>query len=378
MTANIAKRLAWFAPAWLVLFFALASSAAAQSARVPIQEQAGKLFVTVNVNGVVVDAMVDSGSQFSLLDKGFAKAVGVATEGRFSGSGFGGRVSGAWSKGVSLSLGGAAVAGSRPAVVDLAPLSRTHGRPIQAVLGREIFDRYVVDIDFEQHSLALFPREGFRPPMGTRAVSLFPAKSGMTMEVSVEGGPPLSVLIDLGSDVPLILSPGPAAHRLLDGRAASTAWLGGFGSGGAGQVATARQVFVGGETVAAVPVIVAPHGLSGDGNLGLPVLSRFRLYLDYAGGRAWLGPGPALVVPFYKDFTGFNGYVDGQVLRVLHVARGGPAARAGWRPGEVVTAINGQPAAVGNVGAAFARPGTVITFTMANGENRQLLLAEYY
>ena len=45
-----------------------------------------------------------------------------------------------------------------------------------------------------------------------------------------------------------------------------------------------------------------------DGNLGLPVLQRFQMTLDFGGRKMWLAPGPNLAAPFARDRveTGMN------------------------------------------------------------------------
>jgi S1-C subfamily serine protease len=66
------------------------------------------------------------------------------------------------------------------------------------------------------------------------------------------------------------------------------------------------------------------------------------------------------------------------VLRILYVARGGPAEKAGFKAGEVVTAIDGQPAAAANAALTGAPAGRVVDFTLAGGAHRRLTLADYY
>lgn len=368
---------------FLVLTATALSSTGAQAAepvRLPFQILSGKIFTSAVVNGVQADVMLDSGAALSSLDAAFARRLGVRS---MPGARFGGLQGGRWggmAGKVTIAVAAAVFDLSRIAVIDYADLANSLQRPFQAVLGREFFDRYVVDFDFEGRVLTLLARDGFQAPPGSRSALLYPKDGRLTVDLAVEGGPPLRALVDLGSDAPLILSPGPAnARGLLRGRPTSTAQLGGLGRASIGKVATVTSLDLAGVTLRRVPIQVTPRSIGFDANLGLPILRRFRLFLDFAGRRMWLIPGKDVAAPFIKDYTGLSGDIDGAILRISHVAPGGPAERAGWRDGDIVTAINGQAAGIANgaLGDA-AGPGTVVTFTMANGEKRALTLAEYY
>lgn len=353
---------------------------AAEPARLPFQMLSGKIFTTVSINGVKVEALVDSGAAISALDQAFAKQIGIRSLPGALFTGVQGGRMGGMSGPVTLEAGGARVELKRTAVIDYGDFSAGFQRPFQAVLGREIFDRFVADFDFTAQTLSLHPRDEFTAPAGVAAVALFPVKDRMTADIVVESGAPLRALIDLGSEAPLILSPGPAtARRLLEGRTVSTTDLGGYGRTVVAKVATVRTLALGGVVFRDVPIQVAPRSIGFDANLGLPVLKRFRLWLDFGGRRMWLAPGADVTAAFLKDRTGLSGRIDGAVLRITHVAKGGPAERVGWRAGDVVTAIDGEAAAFANgrLGPG-AKPGQVVTFTMAAGETRRLVLADYY
>jgi predicted metalloprotease with PDZ domain len=92
----------------------------------------------------------------------------------------------------------------------------------------------------------------------------------------------------------------------------------------------------------------------------------------------WAAPGPNLAYPLPKDRTGLNGYLTGGALKILHVARGGPAERAGFKAGEMVVAIDGETAVTANARLAGAQPGRTLDFTLADGSHRRLTLADYY
>ena len=335
----------------------------------------GKIFAPIEVNGTQVEAIIDSGSEVSAIDAEFAGAQQVRTQGRFSGVGLQGRVTGAWAQGVSMSIARQPLTVSRVAVLDYKGLARQLSRPVEAVIGRDLFDQYAVGIDFDDKIISL-GASGTLAGEGPH-VSLTPRRGRMSVPISVEGGQPLEALLDLGNDLPLILSPSPGTRRLLLARPTSTTLLGGYGGASVAQVATARQIAIGSAALSGVPVHVPRRSIGFDANLGLPILQQFSPIIDFAAARLVLGvrrvqPG------FRKNLTGLDGYLDGPVLRITHVAPGSPAARAGFRAGDGVTEINGEAAPIGNGHVAEALAGQTVEFTMAGGAKRRLTLAEYY
>lgn len=357
--------------------FGLAAPARAQN-RVPFQTHSNKIFVPVFVNGTPVEAILDSGASASGLDRAFAAQLGVRGRGRFRINGLQGAAAGAWAQGVSLAVAGLSIPEPRVAVLDLSAFARVFQRPVEAVLGRDLFDRFVVEVDHVGKTLGLHPRQGFSPPAGARTVALTPLRDLMTAPVAIEGGPALQAVVDLGNDSPLIVSPGPArALRLLEGRRISTVAMGGYGEVSTGRVVTARRVGLGGVEFRDVPVQVAGRSIGFEANLGLPILSRFHNWFDFGGRRLSLAPNPGPAAPFHKDRTGMNGFIEDGRLKIIHVARGGPAEAGGWRAGDQVIAIDGQPPERANYSLSD-EAGRTVEFTMADGTRRRLVLADYY
>lgn len=355
----------------------LAPPVRAQS-RVPFQTHSGKIFAPVRINGTPVEAILDSGASASGIDRAFAAQLGVRGGRRFRINGLQGSAGGAWAEGVSVSVAGRSIPEPRVGVLDLSGFARAFQRPVEAVLGRDLFDRFVVEVDHLGKTMALHDRQDFTPPAGARLVRLTAIRDLMTAPVTIEGSLPFQAVVDLGNDSPLILSPGPArALRLLDGRPSSTVAMGGYGELSAGRIVTARTLGLAGTDFRDVPIQIASRSIGFDANLGLPILSRFHNWFDFGGARMFLAPtlGPAAF--FHKDRTGMNGYIENGRLKIIHVARGGPAEAGGWRAGDQVIAIDGQPPERANYSLSD-EAGRTVEFTMADGTKRRLVLADYY
>lgn len=91
--------------------------------------------------------------------------------------------------------------------------------------------------------------------------------------------------------------------------------------------------------------------------------------------RGWIGVESTALTP---DLAESLGAASAQGVIITGVLNGGPAARAGMRPGDVVTRINGRPirtVAELRAGITALRPGTVATFTaLRQGQNVEMQL----
>ncbi len=359
----------------------LAGPALAQPRRIPFEFSHDKIFVPVFIGDQPVQAMLDSGSQFTGMDAAFAAHAGIAETGRrITLRGVQHTLSGRMTRLAAVAVGGTALGGLDAVVLSYESLSLAVGRPVEMALGVDFFRRFVVEIDFQTQTLALHERAAFVPPPRVPATALTARGEMMTVPIAFPGGITVLALIDTGSAPPLILSPMPAAKLGLFKGKTSTAPLGGVGGASVVKTASAPNLGVGGAAFRDVPVQAASRSLGVEANLGLGLLSRFHLYFDFAGSRAWFAPpaSAAIPPPFKRDYLGVYGPVEGETIRVTHVSPGSPAAAAGFRAGEIVTAINGEPAATANRAHKDAPAGTVLTLTLKDGRTRTVTLARYY
>jgi predicted aspartyl protease len=367
------------------LAFAPRAFAQAAPLRMPMRVTKGKIFIDVTLNGRPVEAMVDSGASYSGVDLALAALLGIEARGRrVALRHVHGSSSGRWAEGVILSVGG--VARTRPMLVtDFSLLTASVLHPITVLLGADFLAAYVAEFDFEAGSLTLHARTGFTPPQDARLLPLTRPRglagegTPMTAPIVVEGTT-LQALVDTGSQSPLIVSPSVARRlKLLSGRRVSTSPIGGIGGTATGRITSLKGLALGRQAFLDVPVQVTARDLSRvDANLGLEVLSRFRLWLDLGGGRMWLAP-RAGQPPFQRNLIGFFGLPDGdEAIRVTFVAEDSPADAAGLRDGDVITRIDGKPANVAQQALADAPAGTRLALTLASGQTRNLTLAPYY
>ncbi len=338
----------------------------------------------ITINGKPAEAWLDSGAGASVVDAAFAKQIGLSLGTPIKAHGVAGEVSDVRLAQADLTAGDLSMAGRRVVVMDLSAVQRMVQRPVQVLLGRDVFDQAIVDIDFAAHRIELLPREGFVPPPGA-PVLLKPSGDLRSVPIVV-AGVAMPAILDLGNAGGLLIDKEFADHyRLLDGRPVSTN-LGVGADGAREELQTGLDhVQVGGVTLDGVPTTATPNLSSkAPANVGLQVLSRFHLTIDFAGDRIWMTPyADAASRPFRKNRAGLVLIPQQGRLVVDHVAKGSPAERAGWKKGEAIAAIDGRP-----VPAGFAAEeaslwvtgpaGRTVTLTLADGRTRQLVLADYY
>jgi len=368
-----------------ILGSAAPPAAAQAAAAIPFEfVQERQILLPITVNGVAAEAWLDSGASATVLDAAFARRLHLPLHGRVRARGVSGRVPGVRLSHVDLEAANLSFEHRRVAVMDLSTISAAVQRPVQVILGRDVFDEAVVEIDFQTQTMAFLPRDTFQP---AAAAPVPLSRSGDLRSLPmVIAGAPTEAILDLGNAGGLLIDRDFADSRgLLAGRRVSTQLSVGADGAQEGALVSLDGVEVGGLSLDGVPTVAAAELAShAPANVGLAVLSRFHLTIDFAGDRIWLKPYPgATEAPFRKNRSGLGLAPDQGRLRVTHVGAGSPAEAAGWRVGEAIVAIDGQPIAADYIAGPQSRwntapAGSVVTLSMADGSQRRLTLGDYY
>lgn len=222
------------------------------------------------------------------------------------------------------------------------------------VIGKSIFDRYVVDIDFEKSVLSLYEVGSFQA-RGFESVPMMLASGIPTVEAKVENenGEKIAVrlVVDLGAGHALSLQPETKRLKL---PAKTIPAVVGRGVQGEveGRIGRVRNLRLGPFTLPSTVssfagkeagTTCAGLGTGADGNLGNQVLRRFRVVMDYSRQRVLLSPQPGYDRPFEHNMAGLvlRPRRDGS-LSVRTVMEGSSAAEASIAPGDRIVAIDGQ------------------------------------
>lgn len=342
-----------------------------------------RLFIPVSVEGRTVDAMLDSGAEVTVVDRAFAEEIGLTGQGGVTAIGTGGSETVSIARGFDVRLGGAELKGVTVAVMDLSAIAQALGRPVPVLLGKEMMNQAITDIDFAARRIRLVAPEAFVPPPGTVELPLTPVKGLRAVPVAIEDGPTVLAMFDLGNGSPLALFPGYAAEaRLTEGRRVSAVMAGGVGGAAPAALFNLSRLSIGGHVFENVPATLRPaDGVwardDAAANVGLPIFSRFRLMIDFGGDRLFLQPGPDLARPLARDRSGLNTVVRDGKRVVRFVAPGSPAEAGGWKAGDVIVDIDGGGIDPENHWGEAAA-GRTVTLTLEGGERRALTLADYF
>jgi membrane-associated protease RseP (regulator of RpoE activity) len=361
-------------------------SGTVSKSRIPFDMPGGRhILVNATINGLPTSIILDSGVRNLVLSTSIVARLHLAPLDSVTGIGVSGYAQGVTVTPPTIGIGSFVIHPAIATAFNLDAVSAAIGLPIAAVIGRDVFEHFMVDIDFPRKELTL-DRSSAEWADDEIVLPLIPTPGGTrSIPISIEGGPRVQATFDLGSDSPLLLSPAYATERgLLHGRAHSTALGAGVEGTVLSDVTMLRSVGLGPEQVHDIPVeIPRQWNRSTTAVIGLPVLERFSLRVDFRGNAVGMRPvEAALREPFQKDRSGLGPVRDGNSLRIIHIAPGSPAETAGLKAGDVIVAINGRKLD----DAYFAtRPkegskpaGTHFELTLATGRIVSFILKDYY
>jgi predicted aspartyl protease len=255
------------------------------------------VIVDVVVNGVRARALLDSGAQSSVVDRGLAQRLALPVSAIAPVLAFG--VSGApqigRSAAMDLQAGALRLHGLRAAMLDLAPIAAASGRPFDMIIGQDVLRTVVADVDFPNGRLAFHDPERHVLPPGALASPARTEGRELLVPITVESAR-LEVVLDTGASGALALSPEAARTAgLLDGRPVRSAPSITFGGLSQDRVVRARTLgFAGAEHTGVRVHIYSPAqgARVPTGLLGVEVLEGFRTIIDLGRGRLHLLPGP--------------------------------------------------------------------------------------
>ena len=359
---------------------------AARSQTIPFELFRGnRIVVEARLNGHQTDVLLDTGASVTTIDSTYARFIGLPHGLKIAGHGAGGVVDAELVSGLSLQIGGIRLEKLNAGVLDLGAVSRSIGRPIHVVVGRDFFNSAVVSIDWAASRINVRSHDVFRPAPAATQVLLSRNGPFNTIPVSVAGASPINALLDLGSGAALTLPPTYWA-----GRDELTALRYAAGrSGGVGGLHPARSVLVPEVTLAGkkfenVPASLAEVGNDHDptqmANVGIGLLKEFYVDLDLGRDRVFLTP-RSDAPPFERDRSGTQLELIGDRLKVAFVSPQGPAAAAGLKPGDEIVAVDGRRVAPDYYEArdwTRGSPGTKVLLERADGSRVEVTFRDYY
>lgn len=351
-----------------------------------------RIVVPASIKGVPAQVLLDSGAEKTIVDQRLAQQLRLR------------QVGSTWLSdrrsisdvsivgGLEAMFGTLRLEGLEAVVADLAPLGRMIGLDLGLILGREIFEDAVVDIDFDKELMSFSDPSEFTPPPGSASAPLtrFEAGHGRVVEVLLEDHEAVELEFDLGSANPIALQHQTwSSMPIFEGRTRSNSLIG--GTGGIREVAlvSLTSISVAGNVLLDVDCLLEPSrgqldDRLGEGVLGMPVWSCFRVITDYSRDMLHLSAADVEETRrLPRNRSGLRLLHEGNSLKVLLVAEHSPAAAQGWRAGEVIVRIDDTPVTQDYWSHALCRwaeqpPGSAVSLGLEDGTERRLILADYY
>ena len=247
------------------------------------------------IAGREITALIDSGAQYSVIDRALVEALGLTTffDMPLVAYGVGGQPQVGRGVTLDLTIGGLSVAGLRTAILDLGPLADEAGLGAPLVLGQDLLGEAMLDLDLKRRRARLSDPGSLVVSPALRPVPVRRSGTALTAETTVEGAV-IRAVIDTGFSSLIALSHGAAeAAGLLDGRpetAGSSIVLGGVARA---RVIEARTVTFGDDLWRGVrtPVFAdSPLPNYPDALLGMEAFEDREVVMDLGRGRLHVSP----------------------------------------------------------------------------------------
>jgi predicted aspartyl protease len=132
-------------------------------ARIPFELTNNLVLLQARVNGSKsIPFILDTGASATVINKRLTEELGLKTEGEGEATTGGGAVEMSFVKGATLSIPGVELSGVTLAAIPLSSFEAGLGEPVGGILGFDIFERYVVEIDYVSRMVQLYAPEGYR------------------------------------------------------------------------------------------------------------------------------------------------------------------------------------------------------------------------
>lgn len=178
--------------------------------------------VVVRVGGREVSALIDTGAQYSVIDRALYAGLPDAGRSLFDmplvAYGVGGGAQVGRGTTLDLELAGLTVSGLRAAILDLGPLASDRGLRTPLILGQDVLGEAVLALDPARRHARLVSREAFLRPSDLGEAPVRRSGTALIAEVTVEGSL-IEAVVDTGASSLLGLSREAALGAgLMDGR----------------------------------------------------------------------------------------------------------------------------------------------------------------
>lgn len=349
---------------------------------IPFELATRHIMLKVNIDGSrPLSFVLDTGDKYAIVDLDRAKELGLKLQGQIRVGGAGaGTQTGAYVEGSNFTIPGLAgfVQPVRMAL-PIGHMAQGFGQAFDGIIGYDFIKEFVVEVDYQSRVIRLHDKDTFTysGPGESIPISLESPGHGsghpiLEAELTPIGGAPIKgkYVLDIGSGLALALhSPFVKDHGLL---APEHKTIKAFGAGAGGEI-NARLGRVSelkiGRFKISNPMTLFSEDTAGafanrslSGNIGAQIAGKFRIFLDYGRSRIIFEPNSTFTDAFDRASAGVRVHAHGpdfRVFRIKNVLEDSPASEAGLKQDDIITAIDGNPAAqftLSKLNEMFERP----------------------
>ncbi|MBN1163819.1 MAG: aspartyl protease family protein [Candidatus Krumholzibacteriota bacterium] len=325
------------------------------SARIPFTYHSQHIFLPVNIPGTMEEHlfMLDSGAGMSLIDSSLAAELGLELKGRIPAAGAGGMTTLYMTKLPGFSVPGIEFSGQTVMTGSIAGMVyRFAGIKTGGVLGYDFLSRFITKIDYSQSRISFYSPDTLIPPSAGEVIEAPLIYKIFSLPGTLDGRHGGTFLLDTGAGSSILQRSFAEARGIKPGEAAVETSI--IGAGGVENASLIKfNSFRLGDIILEEPVFMLPAGKSGIGALegisgivGNDILQKFTVYLDYRKQQVILQRNDLFEKPFFTDKCGLLlTCSSGGEIAVYQAIGGTPAAEAGFRAGDIITAVAGKKTA---------------------------------
>ncbi len=325
----------------------------------------GLIFLKAQINNSPpLSFALDSGASFPfVINTSRAKALGLNLEDESVRSGGAGEGSYKikFAKDITVGLPGLTLRQQTAVAINLDTIETLAGRQLDGLVGNPIFRRFVVEIDYVDHTVKLYEPQNYNyggsgeilPLLSQGDYLLVKATLGVTPARKIAG----TFLIDTGGGmVTTVLATPFVESKNVVGSLSKTIRddsLSGLGGDIKLLVSRAHSLAIG-KLVVQEPIIHLSQNRSGalaspgfDGVIGAELLNRFRVIFDFSRRQLILEPNRHFGKSSDYNQTGISVRSDRErfkIFTVYDVLENSPGSEAGVKKGDVLVQINERSA----------------------------------
>ena len=232
-------------------------------------------------------------------------------------------------------------------------LSSYAGIPIHGLIGYEFFESFAVKINFSDSTLTVGALKNIRVfnKSNKLPITIEDRKPYLTTNVKFTDGRQLNckLVIDLGAGHQLLLENQDNRNYVTMQKLISANLGVGLSGPITGFLSRINEIELGNYKLKNIITSFIDsdstklNSIRRDGNLGINILKKFNLVIDYQSGAMYIKPGIHFNEPFEHDMSGMEYYVQGPDFKriiINRVEQDSPADESGLEPGDEILGIN--------------------------------------